>query len=367
MRPSAPFVRSRHTTRTAQWPTGGWRWPTGRTKKRAKAFIKEAGARIEKASAHNRLYIEAQANYLDGEPKDAKKRKTGAQSTTTRTSSTSTRMISRRAPSSPAVSGSFSRGGLPIHSHEGGRLPCYSRSSQRIRCIPPTTTGFTSGTERRPAAHSIPRPSWATPLRGLPTCGHMPGHIYSKLKRWDDSAFAQEASARTDHQYMITRRVLPDQIHNYAHKQTKWLARKLDEPGAAPIMRSRCQRGLLANPRHPKTQHDRSWRPQHDPTAGSDSSKCCGASSCGMRSSRSQALPTWSPPPRKKSSSSFTCSSGAAHFGKESVVGLRSVEQEIEGMLQVATRERDQARKRGPSPKQKTEKQKEGRDREGGE
>jgi len=49
---------------------------------------------------------------------------------------------------------------------------------------------------------------------------HMPGHTYSALKRYDDAAWQQEAAARTDHAYMMAARILPDQIHNFAHNRS---------------------------------------------------------------------------------------------------------------------------------------------------
>jgi peroxiredoxin len=55
---------------------------------------------------------------------------------------------------------------------------------------------------------------------------HMPGHTYSKLHRYADAAWQQEASARVDHAHMMRDRVLPDQIHNYAHN-SEWLIRNL--------------------------------------------------------------------------------------------------------------------------------------------
>ncbi|HEY5313890.1 MAG TPA: alkyl hydroperoxide reductase, partial [Pirellulales bacterium] len=51
---------------------------------------------------------------------------------------------------------------------------------------------------------------------------HMPGHTYSKLTRYADAAWQQEASSRVDHAYMMHDFVLPDQIHNYAHNE-EWL------------------------------------------------------------------------------------------------------------------------------------------------
>jgi len=55
---------------------------------------------------------------------------------------------------------------------------------------------------------------------------HMPGHTYSKLRRYADAAWQQEASVRVDHTHMIRDRVLPDQIHNYPHN-SEWLIRDL--------------------------------------------------------------------------------------------------------------------------------------------
>ena len=53
---------------------------------------------------------------------------------------------------------------------------------------------------------------------------HMSGHIYSKLKRYAESAYHQEASARVDHAKQAQFRVIPDTIHNYAHNN-EWLIR----------------------------------------------------------------------------------------------------------------------------------------------
>ncbi|MFM7922031.1 MAG: hypothetical protein ACKPJJ_17550, partial [Planctomycetaceae bacterium] len=52
---------------------------------------------------------------------------------------------------------------------------------------------------------------------GIAHMWHMPGHIYSRLRRYHDAVWQQEASARVDHAHMMRDRVLPDQIHNFAH------------------------------------------------------------------------------------------------------------------------------------------------------
>ncbi len=52
---------------------------------------------------------------------------------------------------------------------------------------------------------------------GIAHMWHMPGHTFTKLRRYPDAAWQQEASARVDHAHMIKFRVMPDEIHNYAH------------------------------------------------------------------------------------------------------------------------------------------------------
>jgi len=65
---------------------------------------------------------------------------------------------------------------------------------------------------------------------GIAHMWHMPGHIFSKLNRFEEAAWHQEASARTDHAHMMRDRVLPDQIHNYAHNND-WLVQNLSYIG----------------------------------------------------------------------------------------------------------------------------------------
>ncbi len=84
---------------------------------------------------------------------------------------------------------------------------------------------------------------------GIAHMWHMPGHIYSKLKRFDDAAWQQEASTRVDHAYMIENLILPDQIHNYAHNE-EWLVRTFNELGKFREALFLSQ-SLIRNPRHP--------------------------------------------------------------------------------------------------------------------
>ena len=82
---------------------------------------------------------------------------------------------------------------------------------------------------------------------------HMPGHIYSKLHRYHDAVYQQEASARVDHAHMMQDRLLPDQIHNFAHNN-EWCIRNMISIGRVHDAES-LARNMLSMPRHPKYNH----------------------------------------------------------------------------------------------------------------
>ena len=79
---------------------------------------------------------------------------------------------------------------------------------------------------------------------------HMPGHIFSRLHRYDEAVYYQEASARTDHRHMIEDHVIPDEIHNYAHNN-EWLTRNYAFLGRANDALDLAM-NLVTLPRHPK-------------------------------------------------------------------------------------------------------------------
>jgi len=79
---------------------------------------------------------------------------------------------------------------------------------------------------------------------------HMPGHIYSKLHRYHDAVWQQEASARVDHAQMMRDGLLPDQIHNFAHNN-EWLIRNLSHIGRVWDA-VRLAQNMIELPRHPK-------------------------------------------------------------------------------------------------------------------
>ncbi|QOV87437.1 peroxiredoxin family protein [Humisphaera borealis] len=85
---------------------------------------------------------------------------------------------------------------------------------------------------------------------GIAHMWHMPGHIYSSLQRYGDAAWQQEASARVDHAYMIRDRVMPYEIHNYAHNN-EWLIRDLMFVGRVSDGID-LAKNMVELPRHPK-------------------------------------------------------------------------------------------------------------------
>ena len=86
-------------------------------------------------------------------------------------------------------------------------------------------------------------------MPGVAHMWHMPGHTYSKLHRYADAAWQQEAAARVDHAYMIDARLMPDQIHNFSHNN-EWMIRNLIYLGRVQDA-IRHSKNLISLPRHP--------------------------------------------------------------------------------------------------------------------
>ena len=101
------------------------------------------------------------------------------------------------------------------------------------------------------ALESAARGGLAAP--GIAHMWHMPGHIYSRLKRYHDAVYQQEASARVDHAHMMKDLVLPDQIHNFAHNN-EWCIRNMISIGRVHDAISLAQ-NMMSMPRHPKYNH----------------------------------------------------------------------------------------------------------------
>ena len=87
---------------------------------------------------------------------------------------------------------------------------------------------------------------------GVAHMWHMPGHIYSDLERWHDSAWQQEAAARVDHAQMMRSHTYPDQIHNFAHN-SEWLVRNYNHMGEVEKALT-VSKNLIAMPRIPRSR-----------------------------------------------------------------------------------------------------------------
>lgn len=306
--------------------------------KRAKAFIKKATGLQEKASERNQRYIAAQANYLDGDPKDAKKRKQELID--------DLEGIIQDYPSDLEARAflcvrlwQFGRSGLPIHSHQA-----VDAILQQIFAVNPMHPAhhyrihLWDGKKAKVALDSAAKLGQTAP--GIAHMWHMPGHIYSKLKRWEDSAFAQEASARTDHQYMITRRVLPDRIHNYAHNN-EWLCRNWMTLGRAHDALGMAQ-SLLANPRHPKL-NTLSRGGRSASYGRSRMFEVLRRFELWDETIRLADTPYLEPTDKREEQLKRLRLLGRAHHGRKSLDGLTSVDADLSELLKVALQEAEKA------------------------
>ncbi len=91
---------------------------------------------------------------------------------------------------------------------------------------------------------------YAKAAPGIAHAWHMPGHTYTGLKRYADAAYQQEGSARVDHAYMSRDRVMPFEIHNYAHNN-QWLCTSYSHIGRVRDAIA-VARNLVDQPRDPQ-------------------------------------------------------------------------------------------------------------------
>lgn len=105
--------------------------------------------------------------------------------------------------------------------------------------------------DRRKPAQALKSAALCGPsLPGIAHMWHMPGHTYSNVQRYSDAVWQQEASARVDHAHMMRDKVMPDQIHNYAHNN-EWTIRNLLKIGRVSDALS-LSKNMIELPRHPK-------------------------------------------------------------------------------------------------------------------
>lgn len=107
------------------------------------------------------------------------------------------------------------------------------------------------GAKPKLAERSAQRYELAAP--GIAHAWHMPGHTYDGLKRYAEAARQQEGSARVDHASMTRDRIMPFEIHNYAHNN-QWLATSLARVGRVRDAIN-VARNLVEQPRDPAKNH----------------------------------------------------------------------------------------------------------------
>ena len=216
--------------------------------KRAKGFIAEAVKRKAMASRRERMFIDAYDAYLKADPKKKKKERNLAY----------TKALERILYEFPDDLEAKAFLCLQFWHNNRAKIPISHLAANAL------TEQILAVEPMHPVHHyrihlwDYERPAKA--LNSAARCGqsspsiahmwHMPGHIYSRLKRYGDAAWQQEASARTDHAQMMRDRLLPDQIHNFAHNN-EWLIRNLIFVGRAHDAVD-LARNMIELPRHPK-------------------------------------------------------------------------------------------------------------------
>ena len=215
--------------------------------KRAKEFVKEAAKRKAKASPREVMWIDGLHEFYHGAERDEAKRR--------RKHIQSIEAIVQEHPDDVEAKAFLawriwdSRTKLPMTSLQAVDAlldqvflaePMHPAHHYRIHLWD----------EEKPAraAASAARLGQTSPA--VAHMWHMPGHTYSKLRRHEDAAFHQEASARVDHARMARDCLMPTQIHNYAHNN-EWCVRTLVSVGRVRDALD-LARNLAELPRHPK-------------------------------------------------------------------------------------------------------------------
>jgi peroxiredoxin len=215
--------------------------------KRARGFIERAVQKTAKASRREQMWIDGLAAYLRADPKNNKQRR--------RDYIRSLEAVIHEFPDD-----------IEAKAFLAVRLWQFANDwpIPSVQAVDALLDQVFAVEPMHPAHHfRIHIWDYEKPERGLSSaelCGksapgiahmwHMSGHIYSRLRRYHDAAWHQEASARVDHAHLMRDRVLPDQIHNYAHNQ-EWLIRNLSHVGRVRDALD-LAKNLVELPRHPR-------------------------------------------------------------------------------------------------------------------
>ena len=217
---------------------------------RAKGFIAEAVKRKGNSSERERRYIEALEGWYKAETGDEKKKKDRAKSYVN-----ALEEILYRYPDDLEAKAML---GLALWQHRGDLdMPGYFAIDALLNDVLAVNpfhpvhhyrVHLWDNDKAKLAVNSAERCGVSAP--GIAHMWHMSGHTYSDLHQYFDAAWHQEASARTDHAYMMRDSIFPDQIHNFAHNN-EWLVRNLQYLGRVRDAVT-LSRNTIELPRHPK-------------------------------------------------------------------------------------------------------------------
>jgi peroxiredoxin len=218
--------------------------------KRGRGFMAEAVKRKAGVTPREAAWIDALDNYIghDDKPRDDGQRRSQYVRALEDMVHDHPEEIEARAMLALTIWENSSRG-IPISSHEA-----VASLLREVHTANPA----------HPAHHYVihlwdgEKPAWALPSAarcgqsapGIAHMWHMPGHTYTRVERYVDAVWQQEASARVDHAHMIRDRVMPDQIHNYAHNND-WLVENLTFIGRVRDA-IELAKNLAELPRHPR-------------------------------------------------------------------------------------------------------------------
>lgn len=233
------------TCAMAYW---GAAWAASSDKKRARGFIETAVKHKQNVTERERLYIEALEKYLGEKP--AEKEKRAAQFLKDLESIVMAFPDDLEAKAFVAHRvWQNAQDGIPIASYLG--TDAFLKQIYEIEPLHPAhhyTIHLWDHRRPKNALQSAARCGIAAP--SIAHMWHMPGHIYSRLKRYEDAIYQQEASARVDHAHMMRDHVMPDEIGNFAHNN-EWLIRNLVFVGRVNDALE-LARNMVELPQHPK-------------------------------------------------------------------------------------------------------------------
>ncbi len=218
--------------------------------KRAKSFIAEAVKRKGPASEREKIYIDALEAWYKADLGDEKKRKARIQNYVTALENLVHKFpedVEGRALLSLTLWQGRSELSIPSYFAIDALMNSVLAANP-LHPVHHYRVHLWDNDKAKQAVNSAEKCGLSAP--GIAHMWHMSGHTYSDLKQYFDAAWHQEASARTDHAYMMRDAIFPDAIHNFAHNN-EWLVRNMQYLGRVHDAIA-LSRNTIELPRHPR-------------------------------------------------------------------------------------------------------------------